>query len=156
MYYLDEQYIVQEYGYTESIGWFQGQTGSLKAKANPLSSLAAIAYVDQEGIHLRVYYQGECNLSPSNCPPVETAKEAKTSIIKELAYDGSWYTGEMQIKDPVEGTGLAAVTYAADGFRQIRVYYQTFEELYLKEYCHNNKGWFTGEFIGPVGTLSSP
>ena len=64
--------------------------------------------------------------------------------------------GEMQIKDAVEGSGLAAVTYAAGGFRQIRVYYQTFEELYLKEYCHNNRGWFTGRFIRPVGALSSP
>jgi hypothetical protein len=129
VYYLDAQYIVQEYGYTEGHGWYHGQTGDLKAKASPLSRLAAIFYHDQDGNHLRVYYQ-----------------EAKTNVVKELAYDGKWHMGEMQIKDAVEGTGLAAVTYAADGYRQIRVYYQTFEGLYLKEYCHNNKGWFTGGF----------
>ena len=154
MYYLDDQYIVQEYCYTEGHGWYQGQTGEMKTKANPLSRLSAITYQDQEGTHLRVYYQGECDLPPSNCPPVETTKEAKTNIVKELAYDGKWYMGEMQIKDAVEGTGLAAVTYGSGRYRQICVFYQNLS-LSLIEYYHNEKGWFTSEFISPVGAPSS-
>ena len=127
----------------------------MKAKANPLSRLAAIIYQDQKGIHLRVYYQGECDLPPSNRPLVETPKEAKTNIVKELAYDGKWYTGEMQIKNAVEGTGLAAVMYGF-GTTQIRVFYQNLH-LYLQEYYVNNKGqWFISESTSPVGALSSP
>lgn len=75
--------------------------------------------------------------------------EHESNNIVELCNDGYWHTGELRIGDAVEGSGIAAVTYAGDGFVQIRVYYQTFEELYLKEYCHNNKGWFAGEFIRP-------
>ena len=57
--------------------------------------------------------------------------------------------GEMQIKDAIEGTGIASVTYVATNIRQIRVYYQN-TDLRLREYCHNNRGWFTGDFTGPV------
>ena len=55
----------------------------------------------------------------------------------------------MKIKDAIQGSGLSAVTYAGDGFVQIRVYYQAADHS-LKEYCHNNKGWFTGKFTRPV------
>ena len=149
MYYLDDQYIIQEYCYTEGHPWYQGSTGTLKAKASPLSRLGAIIYQDQEGNHLRVYYQGEWNLSPSRHAFVETAEEDKTNIVRELAYDGKWHMGEMQIKTATVGTGIASVTYVADNMRQIRVYYQS-SDLSLREYCHNNKGWFAGKFAGSV------
>ena len=79
----------------------------------------------------------------------ETAEEDKTHVVRELAYDGKWHMGEMQIKNAIEGTGIASVTYIANAQRQIRVYYQS-PDLLLREYCHNNKGWFAGKFAGHV------
>ena len=70
--------------------------------------------------------------------------------------------GELKIQDGSEGTGIAAVKYNADGFVQLRVYYQTFEDSYLKEYCHNNKGWYLGKSIylymssGPLNIFIFP
>lgn len=70
--------------------------------------------------------------------------EDGSHAVKEICNDGGgWFFGLMKIGDAVEGTGLAAITY----FGQIRVYYQTFEELYLKENCWNLKAWVPGEFI---------
>lgn len=57
----------------------------------------------------------------------------------------------MCIEDAVEGTGIAAVNYIQDDFIQIRLYYQS-KDLYLKEYCHNNEGWFTGKFLSQFYT----
>ena len=148
-YYLDEQYIVQEYCFTEGHGWYKGQTGELKAKASPQSRLGAIIYHHEGHNHIRVYYQGEYHLSQPRHSFVETAEEDKTHVVRELAYDGKWHMGEMQIKNAIEGTGIASVTYIANAQRQIRVYYQS-PDLLLREYCHNNKGWFAGKFTGHV------
>ena len=64
MYYLDRDYVVQEYGYSEGNGWYQGHIGQMKAKASPTSRLAAVQYTDDKGdLHLRVYYQGVYHLS---------------------------------------------------------------------------------------------
>ena len=66
MYYLDHDYIIQEYGYSEGNGWYQGQIGQMKAKASPTSCLAAVQYIGDKGdLHLRVYYQGAYRLSPN-------------------------------------------------------------------------------------------
>ena len=152
VYFLDSEYIVQEYCFTEGKNWYPGEVGKLKARASPLSRLSAVVYRggESEGLHIRVYYQGEWVCPRSAMYLLKRLEAHGSHVIGELCNDGYWHTGELHIKDAVEGTGIAAVTYAAEGFRQIRVYYQTFEELYLKEYCHNNRGWFPGEQISPL------
>lgn len=80
-------------------------------------------------------------------------EEDGSRIIRELCNDDGWHNGDLRIEDAVEGTGIGAVTYTGDDLVQIRVYYQTVEDLCIKEYCHNNKGWFLGEFIRPVHAI---
>ena len=84
------------------------------------------------------------------CVPTHTIhllkrlEEDKTDIIKELGYNEGhgWSNGDLRIKDAVEGSGIAAATYN----EEIRIYYQTLEGLYLKEYCRSNWGpWVVGE-----------
>lgn len=135
VYYLDKDYMVQEYCYSQDKGkWYAGEINKLKAKATPAAGLAAIAYgsdvlgAGEKGVHIRVYYQ-----------------EAGSHIVKELANDGSWHTGEMQINNALGATNLAAVSYYFQNQTQIRVYYQD-RDLNVKEHGHNNKGWFTGAF----------
>jgi hypothetical protein len=72
--------------------------------------------------------------------------EAGSNNVKELANDGSWHTGDMQITDALGATSLAAVAYYFQNQTQIRVYYQN-RELALKEHGHNNSGWFPGQLI---------
>lgn len=70
MYYLDTDYIVQEYCYTEGKSWYHGEINQLKAKATPAAGLAAVVYGSdvlghgEKGVHIRVYYQGEYRLFP--------------------------------------------------------------------------------------------
>lgn len=59
VYFLDSSYHVQEYCFSHDKGWYAGEVGELKARANPLSRLGAVVYSDLEGLHIRVYYQGE-------------------------------------------------------------------------------------------------
>lgn len=65
MYYLDAEYIIQEFAYTDGRGWYQGKAGELKAKANPSAGLAAVVKTYSTGpdYHSRVYYQGGYHLS---------------------------------------------------------------------------------------------
>jgi hypothetical protein len=82
---------------------------------------------------------------------VKRLEEHGTNVIKELCHNGgytNWQTGELHIDNSVEGTAIAAVTF----FGEIRVYYQTFQELYLKECCWNLIEWVPGEFIRLVYT----
>jgi hypothetical protein len=70
VYYLDIDYFIQEYCYSEGKGWYQGEVNQLNAQACPAAGLAAIAYgsevldAGEEGVHIRVYYQGEYRLRP--------------------------------------------------------------------------------------------
>jgi hypothetical protein len=144
VYYLDKDYMVQEYCYTEGKNWYPGVINQLKAKATPAAGLAAIAYgsdvlgAGEKGVHIRVYYQ-----------------EAGSNIVKELANDGSWHTGDMQITDALGATNLAAVSYYFQNQTQIRVYYQD-RNLFLKEHGHNNSGWFPGAFNPGKATARTP
>ena len=72
--------------------------------------------------------------------------EAGSNTVAELANDGYWHAGEMRIADALGATALAAVSYYFQDQTQIRVYYQG-RDLFLKEYCHNNRGWFAGLLI---------
>ena len=72
--------------------------------------------------------------------------ESGTGTVKELANDGSWYTGALNISGAMGCTSLAAVTYFFQNETQIRVYYQAMD-LTLKEYGYNNGSkWFQGLF----------
>jgi hypothetical protein len=70
--------------------------------------------------------------------------EAGSNNVKELANDGYWHAGDAQITDALGATSLAAVAYYFQNQTQIRIYYQN-RELALKEYGHNNSGWFPGQ-----------
>jgi hypothetical protein len=156
VYYLDSQYLLQEYCYSKGKNWYPGKAGEAKIKASPVTRLSAIVYNDAEGRHIRVYYQGERGLSPVHHLLLTLPEGYGSRNLRELCHDaGKWHDGEMVIHDAVEGTGLAAVKYAGDGYIQIRVYYQTFEGLYLKEYCHNNKGWLPGKFVHPIYAIQA-
>jgi len=137
--------MVQEYCYSEDKGkWYPGEINQLKAKATPAAGLAAVAYgsdvlgAGEKGVHIRVYYQ-----------------EAGTNTVKELANDGYWHSGDMQITDALGATSLAAVAYYFQSQTQMRVYYQA-RDLTLKEHCHNNSGWFPGGFNPGKMTARTP
>jgi len=144
VYYLDENYFIQELCFTEDNGWYIGEIHTLKARATPGSGLAAIIYGalqlgdGEEGDHIRVYYQ-----------------DYETQAIKELANDGYWHQGDLHVDNAYGGTSLAAVTYYFQHQTQIRVYYQN-KSLELKEYGHNNKGWFAGAFNPGQATVGTP
>ena len=149
MYYLDADYIVQEYCYTEKKGWYKGEIGQMKATATPAAGLAAVVFGSDvlgsgpKGVHIRVYYQGKYLLSPYTAHVLKYLAEAGTNTVLELANDGHWHTGDMRIAGALGATGLAAVTYYFQDQTQIRVYYQA-RDLSLKEHCYNNRGWFPG------------
>ncbi|KAK0184055.1 fungal fucose-specific lectin-domain-containing protein [Armillaria mellea] len=128
VYYLDEQYILQEYCYSADKGrWFPGELGDMKIQAATNTSIAAIQYGDdQGGVHIRVYCQ-----------------ELASGAIKELCNDGYWFRGAT-LPDALRGSSIAAVAYLWSGL-QLRVYYQT-NDLSIKEHCLNdNSGWFPGK-----------
>ena len=75
--------------------------------------------------------------------------EPETNNVVELANDGYWHTGDMRIGDALGATDLAAVAYYFQNQTQIRVYYQA-RDLSLKEYGHNNSGWFKGQLVTRV------
>jgi hypothetical protein len=141
VYYLDSKYILQEYCYSKNKnGWYKGKLGDATIKASFATRLSAITWHDGGGRHIRVYYQGDSGPSPVG-----------PRNLRELSYDGKWTDVQMVINDAVEGTGIAAVKYHAGGAFQIRIYYQTFGELCLKEYCYNHhKKWHGGKFLLPV------
>lgn len=63
MYYLDREYTLQEYCYSEGGGWFAGAIGKMNIKTSTSTRIGAIQYGDDKGgVHIRVYYQGECYL----------------------------------------------------------------------------------------------
>jgi len=145
IYYLDTNYIVQELCWSEGKGWFLGAIGNSKAKATPGSGLAAVVFGAKEpaggaaGEHIRVYYQ-----------------ESGTNIVKELANDGSWYTGGLHVSGALGCTSLAAVAYYFQDQTQLRVYYQA-QDLNLKEYGYNkSKDWFQGAFNPGKATVQTP
>ncbi|SJL06968.1 uncharacterized protein ARMOST_10310 [Armillaria ostoyae] len=125
VYYLDEQYVLQEYCYSADKGrWFPGELGGMKIQAATNTSIAAIQYGDdQGGVHICVYCQ-----------------ELASDAIKELCNDGYWFRGAT-LPVALSGSSIAAVAYSWNGL-QLRVYY----DLSIKEHCLNdNSGWFPGE-----------
>ncbi|KAF9778045.1 hypothetical protein BJ322DRAFT_1222067 [Thelephora terrestris] len=145
VYYIDTEYVLQEYCHTDGKGWYPGEIGLLRAKVTPGSGLAAIVYGplelgggEEPGDHIRVYYQ-----------------EAGSHTVKELANDGHWHTGDLNITHAFGGTSLAAVTYYFDRQTQIRVYYQD-QNLGLKEHGHNGSGWFEGGFNPGPAAAQTP
>jgi hypothetical protein len=144
VYFLDTDYVVQEFCYSDGKGWYRGEIGKQGAKASPASGLAAIAYgsdvlgAGEKGVHIRVYYQ-----------------EASSNDIAELANDGYWHAGELRIADALGATKLAAVAYYFQNQTQIRVYYQD-RGLYIKEHGHNDSGWFKGALNAGQITAHSP
>jgi len=144
VYFLDTDYVVQEYCFTHGKGWYRGDIGKQGAKASPASGLAAIAYgsdvlgAGEKGVHIRVYYQ-----------------EASTNDVAELANDGYWHAGELRIPEALGATKLAAVAYYFQDQTQIRLYYQD-RGLYIKEHGHNNSGWFKGALDAGQITAHSP
>jgi len=143
VYYLDTNYFVQEYCFTDN-KWYQGEVNKLGARAVPSAGLAAAAFgvdvhgVGEKGVHIRVYYQ-----------------DATTNRVEELANDGSWYKGKLEINDALGATDLAAVAYWFQDQTQIRVYYQD-RGLSLREYGYNKTGWFKGAFNPGQATAHTP
>lgn len=81
MYYLDSDYILQEYCYSEGKGWFAGAIGEIKAKTCPNSRIGAIVYGSGS---IRVYYQSEYHLSTST--PFIYRNTLKTSSASSEKY----------------------------------------------------------------------
>ncbi|KAK0485377.1 fungal fucose-specific lectin-domain-containing protein [Armillaria luteobubalina] len=128
VYYLDEQYVLQEYCYSADKGrWFPGELGGMRIQAATNTSIAAIQYGDDRGgVHIRVYCQ-----------------ELASGAIKELCNDGYWSRGAT-LPGALSGSSIAAVAYSWNGL-QLRVYYQT-DDLSIKEHCLNdNSEWFPGK-----------
>ncbi|KAK0216586.1 fungal fucose-specific lectin-domain-containing protein [Armillaria nabsnona] len=128
VYYLDEQYVLQEYCDSADKGrWFPGELGGMKIQAATNTSIAAIQYGDDRGgVHIRVYCQ-----------------ELASGAIKELSNDGYWFRGAT-LPVALSGSSIAAVAYSWNGL-QLRVYYQT-DDLSIKDHCLNdNSGWFPGK-----------
>lgn len=137
VYYLDSNYTIQEFCYTEGKGWYQGEVGKMNVKALPGAGLAAVVQ-ENNGVALHVYYQ-----------------EPEGRVIRELYNNGSWHQGELLIGGAIGGTYLAAVTYDFQNQNQVRIYYQA-EDLFIREHCHNNDGWFPGELnSGPAFVRTS-
>ena len=67
----------------------------------------------------------------------------------ELCNDGDWYKCSLDLPDALDGTSIAAVAYNWSSQPHIHVYYQA-EDLSLREHCHNNSGWYPGQFVGAV------
>ncbi|KAK0430772.1 fungal fucose-specific lectin-domain-containing protein [Armillaria borealis] len=116
VYYLDEQYFLQEYCYSADQGrWFPGELGGMEIRAATNASIAAMQYTYAEGgVHIRVYCQGKegCRTSSRATLPVA-----------------------------LSGSSLAAVAYWKNG-PQLLVYYQT-DDLSIKEHCIDEHGkWF--------------
>ncbi|SJL14340.1 uncharacterized protein ARMOST_17796 [Armillaria ostoyae] len=125
VYYLDGQYVLQEYCYSAHKGrWFPGELGDMKIQAATNTSIAAIQYGDDcGGVHIRVYCQ-----------------ELASGAIKELCNDGYWFRGAT-LPVTLSGSSLAAVAY----WCQLRVYYQT-DDLSIEEHCIDERSkWFPGE-----------
>jgi len=145
LYYLDAEYFIQELCYSGG-KFFNGEVSKLKARATPGSGLAAIVWGPLEGaasatvpeVHIRVYYQ-----------------ESGTNTLRELGNDGSWYQGQLNVKNVLGGTGIAAVNYYFQKQNQIRVYYQSID-LTLHEYGYNTSGWFEGAFNPGQATAVTP
>jgi len=145
VYYLDHQYIIQEYCYTEGKGWFAGQIGETNTRTSTNSRIGAVQY---GGVHVRVYYQRENYLSSNAIHLLKHREEAGSQAIKELCHDGlNWYEGALCLPGAFGGTSIAAVVCHLDG--QLRVYYQT-EDLSLREHCHDSKGWWPGQFVSTL------
>ena len=159
IYYMDQNYVVQEWGYKHS-KWYQGEIGRLGAKATPGSGLAAVTYGEKandtgsDGDHIRVYYQGRGRLNhhihPLNCPT-----DAKTNDIKELAYDNGsgWSHGGLNISNVLAGSRIAGVSLPWGGGSYLRLYFQDWD-LYLREWAWNGKTWIQGQPIG--SDITSP
>ena len=80
MYYLDPEYILQEYCYSEGRGWFAGDIGKMNIRTSTNTRIGAVQYGDDEGgVHIRVYYQGECRLFLKRCSFIETPRRGQVS-----------------------------------------------------------------------------
>ena len=94
MFYLDTDFAVREYCYSEGRGWYPGGIGKLGAKANHHGGLAAIAYgtgvlgAGEDGAHIRVYYQSECRLPPDPANLLKFLTDVENNNVEELANDG--------------------------------------------------------------------
>ncbi|PBK79072.1 hypothetical protein ARMGADRAFT_1093487 [Armillaria gallica] len=101
VYYLDEQYVLQEYCYSaHKGGWFSGELGDMKIQAATDMSIAAIQYGDEcGGVYIRVYCQ-----------------ELASGAIKELCNDGYWFRGATLLV-ALSGSSIAAVVYSWNGLQ---------------------------------------
>lgn len=149
VYYVNNEYIIQEMCYIEGKDVFIGDIAKMKIKVVPGSGLAAIVHgleasresegeINDPGLTIRVYYQ-----------------ESGTNLVQELAYNNSWKKGDLHVPDALGGTYLAAVTYYFRRQIQIRVYYQAIG-LRLREYGQSGSGWFQGEFDPGQATNQTP
>jgi hypothetical protein len=146
VYYLDRDYILQEYCYFEGRGWYSGSIGSMNINVAHKTRLAAIYYGPE--CHIRIYLQGDfwalSTLTETFPQVLIRTAEAGSLNVTELCYDnGYWYRGQI-LAPGLEGTSIAAVAYPMDEDIQIRVYFQR-GDLSLMEYCHNHhQGWYQG------------
>ena len=75
--------------------------------------------------------------------------DATTNRIEELANDGSWHKGTLEITNALGATDIAAVAYYAQDNTHIRLYYQDRGLMLRERGWRSNAGWFTGESITP-------
>ena len=146
MYYLGHQHVLQEYCYSEEIGWFAGGIGGMNVRTSPNTQLCATCFYDEGRVHVLLYYQGKCRLFSKCCLFFETPKEPGSRDITEMSwYDGTWRAGRrLSIADALDGTSIAAVALNWNGGISIRVHYQA-EDLSLRDYCYDSgHGWYPG------------
>jgi hypothetical protein len=141
VYYLDSNYDVHEYRYTEGRGWSEGQV-SVTARSAPGAGLAATFYEGGGNVHIRVYYQ-----------------EVDTGLIKEIintgGLDNNWSAGTLKLPGSLANTSLAAVTYKSQNQAKTHVFYQALD-LTLKDHVNDYSGWNPGNFKQGVATSKTP
>ncbi|KAF9783828.1 fucose-specific lectin [Thelephora terrestris] len=130
LYYLDRQHILQEYCYSEGLGWFVGDVGKMNIRTSTNTRLSAVYFHDGEGgVNVCVYYQ-----------------ELGSQAIAELRNDGGCWAKGDRLPDALDGTSIAAVALNLNGGVSMRVYYQA-EDLSLKDHCYDSdRGWYSGEW----------
>ncbi|THH31406.1 hypothetical protein EUX98_g2796 [Antrodiella citrinella] len=136
LYYLNQQYILQEYILSKSKGvWYTGSLGSMNIQAAPNTSFAAVHHGRQgDGLYIRVYYQ-----------------EPISRHIQELCHDGQhWSKGSLIPCTALYGTRLAATvsTEATAVEPRLRLYYQT-NDLSIKDCRYESGEWVPGELNAP-------
>jgi len=147
VYYLDHKHILQEYCYSEEIGWFAGDIGGMNVRASPNTQLGATCFYDEGHVHILLYYQGKRRVFYKCYLFFETPKEPGSQDITEMSwYGGIWRAGRrLLITGALEGTSIAAAALNWDGGISIRVHYQA-EDLSLRDYCYDSgREWHPGQ-----------